>query len=212
MRRLARALLQYARAFATKHAQTGRFRAGGRTVGHVSRIVLSLLLLLVVAPAAHAGSWRRPVDGPVVRSFVVVGDRYARGQHRGVDLGAPPGSVVRSACSGRVDFTGRVPGGGLTISVRCGPVVATYQQLGALAVRAGEVVARGRRLGAVGRSGDAYTRQPHLHFGAREAATGRYLDPLTLLGADTPAAPVIGPVNISTHSSFPFTWVSRHPL
>lgn len=135
--------------------------------------------------SAGARGWQRPVDGDVLRLFSVGPDRYAAGQHRGVDLAAPPGAPVRAACAGRVSFAGRVPRGGRTVSVRCGALVATHQHLGAFAVRRGQVVAAGA---AIGRAGGARPR-PHVHLGARVAATGRYLDPLALLSAPPRAAP-----------------------
>lgn len=140
------------------------------------------------ATSAVARGWVRPVDGPVLRAFDVGPDRFAAGQHRGVDLGAAPGARVLAACGGRVSFAGRVPGGGRTVSVRCGALVATYQHLGRVAVRRGEVVMAG---GAIGRSGRALPR-PHVHLGARVAATGEYRDPLALFGGVVPGplAPV----------------------
>ncbi len=152
-------------------------------------IVLSLLVLLLAAPPAHAGSWRRPVQGPLLRAFEVGANPYAAGQHRGVDLAAPLGAAVRSACSGRVSFAGRVPGGGLTVSTRCGPLIATYQHLGVLAVRRGQAVRAGARLGTIGRSGKPAVSTPHVHLGVREAASGRYVDPLSLFGGGTPGLP-----------------------
>ncbi|MBW3607129.1 MAG: peptidoglycan DD-metalloendopeptidase family protein [Actinobacteria bacterium] len=138
--------------------------------------------------AAIAREWIRPVDGPVVRPFSVGADRYAAGQHRGVDLAAAPGSRVRAACGGRVSFAGRVPGGGRTVSMRCGSLVATYQHLGSVAVERGQVVMPG---GRIGRSGEARP-APHVHLGARVAATGEYRDPVELFagGPGGPIAPV----------------------
>ncbi len=162
-------------------------------VAGVPRLALSVLLLLLIAPVARAGSWQRPVDGEVLRAFAVGPDRYARGQHRGVDLAAARGSPVRSACTGRVTFSGRVPRGGLTVSVRCGAIVATYQQLRSIAVRAGGRVVAGSRLAAVGTSSDPRERRAHLHLGAREATTGRYLDPLSLFASGRPGAPPLPP-------------------
>lgn len=155
-----------------------------------------LLALLLVAPAAHAGSWQPPVEGESLRSFSLGPNPYARGQHRGVDLAAAPGSPVRSACAGRVSFAGRVPGGGLTVSVRCARHVATYQQLGAIAVRRGRAVVPGMRIGVAGRSIDRRTRRAHVHLGARVAASGRYVDPLTLIGARGPALPPLVPARL----------------
>jgi len=162
--------------------------------------LLSLLsAFLLAAPAAHAASprsWQRPVEGAALRFFQVGPDRYARGQHRGVDLAAAPGSPVRSACGGRVSFAGRVPRGGLTVSVRCGALVATYQQLGAIAVRRGRLLAPGLLLGVAGRSDDPRTRRAHVHLGARVAASGRYVDPLTLIGGARPVVPALPPARL----------------
>jgi murein DD-endopeptidase MepM/ murein hydrolase activator NlpD len=152
---------------------------------------ISLVAWLVVVPVA-AASWQRPVGGPLQRAFTVLPDRYARGQHRGVDLGAPEGAPVRAACGGRVRFAGRVPGGGLTVSVVCGRLVATYQHLGTLATRRGAGVLSGAVLGSVGRSGLAPGVRAHLHLGARELVSGRYVDPLALFGASPRAAPPVG--------------------
>lgn len=128
------------------------------------------------APAATPG-WQRPVDGPALRLFLVGPDRFAAGQHRGVDLAAPAGARVRAACGGRVSFTGRVPRGGLTVSVRCQDLVATYQHLGAAFVRRGRLVLAG---GPIGTVGSAQPR-PHVHLSARDRATGAYVDPLSLM-------------------------------
>jgi len=86
---------------------------------------LFVAVAAIVASTAQAASagWVRPVAGPVLRVFAVGADRFAAGQHRGVDLSAPPGARVRSACAGRVTFAGTVPRGGRTVSVRCGSSV-----------------------------------------------------------------------------------------
>lgn len=147
---------------------------------------IAVVLALVVCPqAASARGWERPVDGPALRPFSVAGDRFAAGQHRGVDLAAPPGTRVRAACGGRVSFAGRVPRGGLTVSVRCGRLVCVYQHLGTMAARRGQVVAPGARIGTVGGARP----RPHVHLGARVRATGTYLDPLVLLAGAPRAGP-----------------------
>ena len=157
-------------------------------------IALCLLLFVLAAPPAHAGSWQRPVDGELLRDFTRGGDPYARGRHRGVDLAAPLGSAVRSACAGRVSFLGRLPGGGLTVSVRCGPLIATYQHLGSAAGPRGRAVVGGARLGAVGRSGRPWASRPHVHLGVRVAATGDYVDPLALIDGAPLLPPAPAPV------------------
>ncbi len=142
----------------------------------------TLMVVLGLTCTAHAAGWRRPVDGPVLRPFLLTADRFARGQHRGVDLAAPLRSVVRAACTGKVRFAGFVPGGGRTVSVACGRFVAAYQHLDAISVRRGQRVEAGARLATVGRSGQPRSSLPHVHLGVREAAGGRYVDPMALLG------------------------------
>ena len=153
---------------------------------------ITLVALLLPVTSALAASWQRPVRGPVLRAFELSADRYARGQHRGLDLGAPPGTTVRAACAGRVRFAGSVPGGGRTVSVRCGGLVATYQHLGATAVRRGRLVLAGAAVGTVGRSGRPRERRAHVHLGAREAASGRYVDPGALFGGAPGGSPPVG--------------------
>jgi murein DD-endopeptidase MepM/ murein hydrolase activator NlpD len=148
----------------------------------VAVVALTLLSLIVVPPAEAA--WRWPLRGEVRRPFAVTAARpYDAGQHRGVDLAARPGSVVRSACAGRVRFAGRIARSGV-VSVRCGALVATYLELGAVHAVRGRRIGAGARLGAVGPAA-------HLHLGAREARSGRYVDPLILLR--TPRGPTLGP-------------------
>lgn len=155
--------------------------------------LVALLLMPTATAAAAADRWRRPVAGSALRTFSVTADRFARGQHRGVDLGAPLGAAVRAACGGRVSFAGSVPGGGRTVSVRCGRLIATYQQLGSIGVRRGACVLPRTQLGTVGRSHDPRTRRPHVHLGVRVVNSGRYVDPLSLIGSDPPAMPTLPP-------------------
>lgn len=139
---------------------------------------MPLLGPLAWVGSAAASGWIRPVDGAVQRGFALSADRYAAGQHRGVDLAAPAAAHVRAACGGRVTFAGRMPQDGGTVSVRCGRLVSTYQQLGQVAVARGQLVLPGERIGAV-RRGAA---RSHVYLSARVAATGAYIDPLSLLG------------------------------
>jgi hypothetical protein len=113
---------------------------------------------------------------------------FARGQRCGIGVLAAPGGAVRAACPGRVTFAGQLPRQGLAVTVRCGPLVATYLRLDRLDVRPGTRVRRGERLGALGRVG-------RLRLGARRAGDRRgYLDPLMLLrDPATTAPPLLGP-------------------
>jgi hypothetical protein len=137
---------------------------------------------LLQAPAAAGWSW--PVDGPVLRPFVSGDDPYAGGQHRGIDIGAPPETPVHAASGGIVSFAGTVPSGGRTITVRTADGLSvTYLELGAIGVARGAEVGEGDAIGTVGAAA-------HVHFGVRVTADPHgYRDPLLFLPArvDAPA-------------------------
>lgn len=167
------------------------------------RVVLVLpVLLSVLVGASPALAWTWPVAGPVVRPFTYRGSPYAGGQHRGIDIGAPPGTVVAAPAAGRVAFAGPVPGGGPTVTVLTPDGYAvTLQHLAALDVRRGDAVVEGQPLAAVGEDGDAVVTAPHVHLGVRDPA-GEYVDPALLLGrpmesSPEPLAPTVEPVRPS---------------
>lgn len=145
------------------------------------RVLLAAAAALVIAPSAYAWTW--PVAGPVLRPFALADDPYAGGQHRGVDIGAEPGSPVRAPAAGTVSFAGTVPGGGKTITIRTDDGWAvTLLQLGEIAALRGAVVDEGAVIAVSGPSVDAVTNEPHVHLGIRVAADPNgYVDPLTLL-------------------------------
>ena len=178
----------------TFHPRPAAAAPAPRSVAAVrSWIAITITVLLggmaACATSAAARGWLRPVDGAILRPFAVSDvDRFAAGQHRGIDLAAAPGAAVRAACAGRVSFAGRVPRGGRTVSVRCGPLLATYQHLGRVTVARGQAVWPGRPIGRAGNASPV----PHVHLGARVAATGEYRDPASLF-AGAPAGP-LGPV------------------
>ena len=157
-------------------------------------VLLLLSLLLVPAPSARA-AWRWPVHGSVARSFAITAEPFAAGQHRGVDLRARPGTVVRAACSGRVRFAGRLGRLRGVVSVRCGRLVATYVELGGVRVRRGGVVVAGAPVGVVSSAAQ-------VHLGARNVSTGRYVDPLSLL-RDRRPPPSLGPAPAPPRSRAP---------
>lgn len=162
---------------------------------HLAVALLALLALLVAPPAAYASGWAWPVRGEVARPFRLGPDPFAAGQHRGLDIVAPAGTPVRSACAGRVRFAGAAGAAGRTVSVECGPFIATYLHLASIATRAHAAVARGERVGTVGATGRPGLATPHLHFGVRRTARRfGYLDPLALLpGAPARRLPPLGP-------------------
>jgi hypothetical protein len=135
-------------------------------------------IALVYAPAAMGWTW--PADGPVLRPFALGNDPYAAGQHRGIDIGAVPGTAVRAAASGTVTFAGAVPAGGRTVTVRTpSGLSVTHLELGTIGVVRGTEVAEGDELGTIGPA-------EHVHLGVRLASDPHgYLDPLQFLPART---------------------------
>ena len=148
-----------------------------------------LALLLPALVALQVGvqpalAWAWPVDGPVLRPFVLGDDPYAGGQHRGIDIGAPAGTPVRAPAAGSVSFAGTVPTGGKTITIRTADGYAvTLQHLGSYAVSRGADVAEGAAIASIGEGAD-----PFVYLGVRRAGDDdAYVDPLGLLPAQVPA-------------------------
>ena len=157
---------------------------------------LVVLLALVVAaggcrPGIAAGAgWRWPLHGDVVVRFSAGdADPFAAGRHRGIVIAAGARARVRSACAGRVTFAGPVGRAGLTVSVSCGRLRATYQGLAATAVGRGDRVGAGSVIATLGEAGI-------LRLGARRerprSGPRRYVDPLALLRERPPAAGPLG--------------------
>src|SRR5437762_146665 len=63
------------------------------------RVVLALVVsALVVVPSAASWSW--PVSGQVIQAFDFdPSNPYAAGQHRGIDIAAPPGASETAAAA-----------------------------------------------------------------------------------------------------------------
>lgn len=143
---------------------------------------LTVLMVVLAAPALAGVPAVRPVDGPVVSAFAPPAGQYGAG-HRGVDLAAVPGERVRVALAGTVAFAGQVAGARWVTVDHGGGLATTYGVLAAPQVRAGQRVAAGDVIGVLADGAD------HLDWGAlRDDA---YLDPLTLLG--TWAAHLVDP-------------------
>jgi Peptidase family M23 len=152
----------------------------------------ALAAALVLAPGASAWAW--PVDGPVLRPFVAEGDPYSGGQHRGIDIGAPTGSDVRSAATGVASFVGRLPHQGLCLTVRTADGYSvTLVHLGSIGVTTGTPVSEGDVVGTIGPSGDVEGTEPYVYLGIRLTADPNgYVDPLGLLPPrQTPEQPPV---------------------
>jgi murein DD-endopeptidase MepM/ murein hydrolase activator NlpD len=141
-------------------------------------------------PPRVPGLWM-PVAGAVVRGFDARAGPYGPG-HRGIDLAAAMGELVRAPAAGRVVFAGPVAGT-TWVSLRIAPgVVATVGPVLDPAPRPG-LVRAGSPIGRVG-PGHGAT----LHLGVR--VDGVYVDPLPYL-LDRPRArlaPLPAPGGLAT--------------
>ncbi|MER5887385.1 M23 family metallopeptidase [Streptomyces sp. NPDC001941] len=121
-----------------------------------------------------------PPDPVVVRGWEPPATPYGPG-HRGIDLAAPQGALVRAVAWGTVTFAGRVAGRGvLTITLpHTGnpPLTTTYEPVTALVPR-GTHVTRGRPVATL--TGTTHCGTGCLHWGLRRG-TGTYENPLTHL-------------------------------
>jgi murein DD-endopeptidase MepM/ murein hydrolase activator NlpD len=117
------------------------------------------------------------VLGPVVRGFDPPASPYGTG-HRGIDIGAPVGSVVRAPAPGVVYFAGHIDEDIFLGLDHGAGLHTTYSWLSGLLVAKGERVVAGQPIAysGWGHPGDP---APSLHFGVKLA--GQYVDPMAYL-------------------------------
>jgi hypothetical protein len=150
--------------------------------GTAASVVLACLLL-GAGPARAAGGqradWVWPLAGTpqVARGFDPPPQRWAAG-HRGVDLLAGAGAVVRSAGAGSVTFAGRLAGRGVVVVAHADGTRTTYEPVLATVTR-GDQVGVGQALGRLTVVGGHCVPLACLHWGRRRGEV--YLDPMLLL-------------------------------
>lgn len=135
-----------------------------------------------VAPALDPGAGQEavrydwPAPGEVTAPFDPPDQPWLAG-HRGVDLAASPGEVVRAAADGVVAFAGSVAGKPVVSIDHADGVRTTYEPVVAT-VRAGDAVVLGGPIGllSAGHGSD------DLHWGARRGRI--YLDPTLLIAPE----------------------------
>ena len=94
--------------------------------------------------------------------------------HEGMDIAAPAGSPIVATAKGKVTYTGRRNGYGLTVLIQHGFEYETlYGHASQILVRNGQEVERGEVIALVGRTG--ITTAPHVHYEVRQ--NGRPIDP-----------------------------------
>ncbi|MET8358611.1 M23 family metallopeptidase [Micromonospora sp. NPDC005171] len=147
-----------------------------------------------VADPAPAGRFRWPVDGPPrpVRRFDPPPRPWLPG-HRGVDLAAPAGAVVRSAGPGTVLFAGPVAGRQVVTVGHADGLRTTHEPVQP-AVRPGQPVTAGAPLGELLPGHPGCPAEACLHWGLRRGE--EYLDPLALLGLGPVRLLPTGPLSV----------------
>ena len=156
-----------------------------------SRAVLAVLLTVALvllasgrtAADSHAvtvdeSPWLWPVDRSrqVTEPFRAPAHAYGAG-HRGIDLAAPTGGVVRAPADGVVAFRGVVVDRPLLTIEHEGGLVSTFDPL-LSTLLPGDAVKAGDEIGVVATGGHAATET--LHLGVR--LDGKYINPMLLFG------------------------------
>ena len=118
---------------------------------------------LGAAPSPQAPALRPPVTPACVSSPFgwrhAVGPHAPAGFHRGIDIPAPAGAIIRAAAAGRVLAIRRMGLGGLWGVLQHSGYQTLYAHLGSVVPALAEgkrVVAAGDPLGRVGRTGITY--------------------------------------------------------
>lgn len=116
------------------------------------RVVLALVLLALLPTPTQAAE---PYVGRVTQ-------RYSA-RHRGVDIAAPRGTIIRSIGYGTVVYAGwRNNCGGWQVYVKTSNLYVTYNHLSRILTAKGHDLIPGHRIGKVGSTG--CSTGPHTHI------------------------------------------------
>lgn len=151
--------------------------AGIRRAGAMLAVLLALSAAAADPPRPPGGRWSWPVGPPhaIARPYLAPATPYGAG-HRGIDIRAPAGSVVRAPADGVVHFAGFVVDRPVLSIAHAGGVLSSFEPVEAT-VAAGDHVRRGQVVGVLLAG---HCAAPCLHLGARIA--GEYVNPLLFLG------------------------------
>jgi murein DD-endopeptidase MepM/ murein hydrolase activator NlpD len=163
--------------------------------------VLMVLLFALTGAAAHPdldGGWTWPVQDArvVVSPFRAPAHAYGPG-HRGIDLSAPPGAIVRAPADGVVAFRGVVVDRPLLTIDHGDGLVSTFEPLDS-ALTSGTAVRTGDEIGTVATGGHAP--RGSMHLGVRLNKV--YINPM-LLFDEVPRAILLPCCNASTRAGAP---------
>jgi murein DD-endopeptidase MepM/ murein hydrolase activator NlpD len=128
-------------------------------------VLLFSALLSIVPALSVPPRFVPPVTAPIVERFRPPACRWCAG-NRGIDYAVAPGTPVRAAASGRVDFAGPVGRELFVVVSHPDGLRTTYGFVQTVQVTVGQTVASGDIVALAGAD---------LHFGVRRGDT--YLDP-----------------------------------
>ena len=124
-----------------------------------------------------------PVSGSAVASFS--GNMLVKNEtlndwrtHNGIDLGAPKGTPVVSACEGVVSDIRSDPMWGNVVEVTSGEYTLTYAGLEKIMAEPEMKLSAGQQIGTIGSVPCEISLEPHLHFDVKKS--GKYVDPVSL--------------------------------
>jgi murein DD-endopeptidase MepM/ murein hydrolase activator NlpD len=154
-------------------------------------IIFSITLFLVCSVIVVYINWDKELSFPVQHGTRKDYDQHSFGaprvghKHRGVDIFAPNGTPVLSATSGIVIFTGILKLGGNVVLV-LGPDLRMYYyaHLDTILTNKFSVVENSQIIGRVGKTGNAQSTPPHLHFSISKIIPfngKRFYDPVPIL-------------------------------
>ena len=151
--------------------------SGVRRSGVAIAVLLALTAAVADPPRVTGARWSWPIAPPhaIARPFVAPATPYGTG-HRGIDIRAPVGSVVRAPADGMVHFAGFVVDRPVLAISHAGGVLSSFEPVVA-SVAAGDRVRRGQVIGVLLAG---HCSSPCLHLGARIG--GQYVNPLVFLG------------------------------
>jgi murein DD-endopeptidase MepM/ murein hydrolase activator NlpD len=143
-------------------------------------------LQIIEALSENQQSWDRiPSISPIREGRITSGygrrkDPFTKRDsfHEGVDYSARRGTPIFATADGRVMFTGKKKGYGLTLRINHGNGIETvYAHNLDMLVKRGQKVERGQIIARVGNSGRSTA--PHLHYEVR--VNGKSVNPLTYI-------------------------------
>ena len=98
--------------------------------------------------------------------------------HNGIDLGAPKGTPVNSACEGVVSDVRSDPMWGNVVEVTSGEYTLVYAGLDQVTAMPEDHLSSGDQIGVIGSVPCELSMEPHLHFDVKQ--NGKYIDPVSL--------------------------------